>query len=166
MAYLRAWRWDQCYLTSLSAMWTAESTPPSAIFPTALSHVVLSIHCRDRMASRGTFTTWEVDLFKPHEVQQHEVQCPAPGLGQSQMQIQAGQGMEQEQPWVEEFFSVRGQKSQHDPAVCTSSQEIQPYLGLNQKQHGQQVEGGDSALLLGPCKTPPGVLHWVLWPLI
>jgi len=33
----------------------------------------------------------EVGLCKAHEVQQGQVQGPAPGLGQSQTQIQAGQ---------------------------------------------------------------------------
>jgi len=34
----------------------------------------------------------------------------------------------------------------------------QPYPGLHQKQHGQQVEGGDSSDLLHFRETPPGVL--------
>jgi len=34
------------------------------------------------------------------------------------------------------------------PAMCTCSPESQPYPGLHQKQHGQQVEGGDSTPLL------------------
>jgi len=43
--------------------------------------------------------------------------------------------------------------------------EGQPYLGLHQEKHGQQVEGGDSASLLCTGETPPGVLcaalEWV-----
>ncbi|KAJ7415310.1 rna-directed dna polymerase from mobile element jockey-like [Pitangus sulphuratus] len=33
------------------------------------------------------------------------------------------------------------------------------YPGLHQKQHRQQVKGGDSAPLLHSCETPTGVLH-------
>jgi len=43
--------------------------------------------------------------------------------------------------------------------MCTRSPEGQPYAGLHQQQCGQQVEGGDSALLLCSGETPPGVLH-------
>ena len=31
--------------------------------------------------------------------------------------------------------------------------------GLRKKQHGQQVRGGDSPLLLCPHEAPPAVLH-------
>ena len=43
--------------------------------------------------------------------------------------------------------------------MCTRSPEGQPYPGLHQKQHGQQVEGGDSAPLLCSGETPPAVLR-------
>jgi len=43
--------------------------------------------------------------------------------------------------------------------MCTRSPKGQPYLGLRQKQCGQQVEGGDSALLLCSGETLPGVLN-------
>jgi len=42
--------------------------------------------------------------------------------------------------------------------MCTCSPESQLYPGLHQEKHGQQVEGGDSAPLLGSGGTPPGVL--------
>jgi len=42
--------------------------------------------------------------------------------------------------------------------MCTQSPEGQPYPGLHHKQHGQQVEGGDSTPLLHSGESPPGVL--------
>ena len=46
--------------------------------------------------------------------------------------------------------------------VCASSPESQPYPGLHQKEHDQQVKGGDPAPL--PCsrETLLGVLYTVL----
>jgi len=49
--------------------------------------------------------------------------------------------------------------------MCACSPEDQPYNGLNQKQRGQQVEGGDSAPLLHSGESPPGVLRPALEPL-
>lgn len=41
--------------------------------------------------------------------------------------------------------------------VCSS--ESQLYSGHHQKQHGQQIEGGDSLPLLCFCEIPLRVLH-------
>jgi len=48
--------------------------------------------------------------------------------------------------------------------MCTCSPEGQPYPGLHQEKHGQQVEGGVSVALLHSCETPPGVLRPALSP--
>ena len=48
--------------------------------------------------------------------------------------------------------------------MCAHSPESQLYLGLHQKKCGQQVEGGDSALLLHSGETPPAVLCPALGP--
>jgi len=48
-------------------------------------------------------------------------------------------------------------KSRTEPTMCAHSPEGQPYSGLHQKQHGQQIEGGDSATLLRSDETSPGV---------
>jgi len=46
------------------------------------------------------------------------------------------------------------------PEVCQCVLAAQKAnTGLHHKQHGQQVKGGDSALLLCSGETPPGVLH-------
>ena len=46
----------------------------------------------------------------------------------------------------------------YEPSMCTRSPEGQLYLGLHQKQCGQQVEGGDSPLLLCSGETSLRVL--------
>ena len=46
----------------------------------------------------------------------------------------------------------------YEPAVCPHSLESQPYPGLLQKKHGQQVEGGDLTPLLCTGEASPGVL--------
>jgi len=44
--------------------------------------------------------------------------------------------------------------------MCARSLESQPYPGLHQEKHKQQVDGGDSSL----AETPPRVLHPALEP--
>jgi len=43
--------------------------------------------------------------------------------------------------------------------MWTHSPEGQPYPGLHQEKHGQQVEGADSAPLFCSGETSPGVLR-------
>jgi len=42
--------------------------------------------------------------------------------------------------------------------MCPCSAESQPYPGLHQKKHGQQVKGGDSIPLFCTGEASPGVL--------
>jgi len=49
-------------------------------------------------------------------------------------------------------------------AARTRSPAGQPYPGLHEKQHGHQVEGGDSAPLLRSGEIPPEVPHPALEP--
>ena len=55
--------------------------------------------------------------------------------------------------------SAGGWEAGDEPAVCSHSPESQPYPGLHQKQHGQQVEGGDLAHLHCAGEASPGALH-------
>ncbi|KAK4825537.1 hypothetical protein QYF61_000114 [Mycteria americana] len=65
--------------------------------------------------------------------------------------------------WVEAILGGH-EKDEHEPTMCARSPEGQPYPGLHQKKHGQQVEGGDSAPLLCSGETSPGVLRPALEP--
>ena len=64
----------------------------------------------------------------------------------------------------ENWMKNGGWKAGHEPAMCTRSPESQPYPGLHQKMHGQQVMGRDSAPLVHSGETLPGVLHPALEP--
>jgi len=48
--------------------------------------------------------------------------------------------------------------------MCAHSPESQPYPGLHEEKHGQQVKGGDSGPLLCSGDTPPRVLCPALEP--
>ena len=48
--------------------------------------------------------------------------------------------------------------------MCACSPESQPYPGLHQEKHGQQVKGGHSAPLLRSGESPPEVLRPGLEP--
>ena len=72
--------------------------------------------------------------------------------------------MDWEQPWGEGLGGAGWWEAQHDLAVYACSPEGQPYLGLHEKKHGQQVKGGDSAPMLCSDETPTGVLRLALEP--
>ena len=51
--------------------------------------------------------------------------------------------------------------------LCTShyySEYCQPFPGINEEKHGQQIKGGDSVPLLHSHETPTGVLRPALEP--
>lgn len=66
-------------------------------------------------------------------------------------------------PAVKDLGMV-GDETGYESAMCSSSPENKLYLGLHQKRHGQQVEGGDCYSLLCFCETPSAVQHPPLWP--
>ena len=45
-----------------------------------------------------------------------------------------------------------------------AARESQPYPGVHQKKHGQQVKGGDAPSLLCSRETPSGALSSALEP--
>ena len=107
-------------------------------------------------------TAWEKSPCEPHEVQQGQVQGPVPGSGQSQAQVQVWQRIAWEQPQGEGSRSVYWWKIQCKLEMCACSSACQLYPGLHQEKHDQQIEGGDSALLLCSHVTLPEVLHSAL----
>lgn len=112
--------------------------------------------CRRHSGGKGCHPeapgqAWEVGLWKLHEVQQGQIWGPVPGLEQSQPWIQAGRWVDWGQLWDRLGFG--GWKSWQKLVMCTWSPESQPYPGPHQKNHGQQVQGGDSPPLL--CSWDP-----------
>ena len=59
--------------------------------------------------------------------------------------VRATPSINTEQPCREGLGGTGGWKFGHKPPLCAHRPEGQPYPGLHQKQHGRQVEGGDSS---------------------
>lgn len=72
---------------------------------------------------------------------------------------QAGWRMNLEQPWMEALGALVDKKL-NVSHQCTLAEnlESQLYSGLHEKEHSQQVKGGDSVLLNYSCDIPPVVL--------
>ena len=91
----------------------------------------MSLARRKGCHPEGPGQAWEVGMRKPHEVEKGWVQGPAPGLGQSQAQVQNGRRMNWEQLWGG-LGGTGWREPQPDPAMCARSPEGQPYPGLHQ----------------------------------
>lgn len=76
---------EQCFLRPLSMT-------PSASLQMTQSWGVQLTQQKDGIPSRGTWTTWEIIPYLPHEVQQAQVQGAAPVSGQSQNEHRLGDG--------------------------------------------------------------------------
>lgn len=61
-------------------------------------------------------------------------------LGQGNPKLKYRLGREWIEPWGERLGGVGGWRDQHEREMCVCSPERQ--LGLHQKQHDQQFEGG------------------------
>lgn len=94
-----------------------------------------------------------------HEIQQGQAQGPAPGLGQSQAQIQAERRVDWEQPWGE-GLRVAGGWAQHELAMYTG----RSCPGLYQIQSDQQGEGGVSLQMLCTLEASSAALSSALGP--
>ena len=89
-----------------------------------LSCVVDTLEERD--AIQKDLDRVERGLCNPQEVQQGQVQGPAPGSRESQTRVQAGQRMDWEQPWGEGLGGAGWWEAQHDSAMCAHSPEGSP----------------------------------------
>jgi len=67
-----------------------------------------------------------------------------------------------EQPCRKGRRNTTRSKTEHESEMCTCHPESQLYPRLHQKQHGQQIEGDNSAPLLHSCEIPLGVLGLAL----
>jgi len=99
---------------------------------------------------------------EPDEVQQGQVQGPAPGEEQPHAPLQARDGPAGEQHCGEGPGCPGERQVDHEPALCPGCQESQWDPGVRQEECGQQVEGGSPFPLLSPSEAPSGVLHPVL----
>lgn len=106
---------------------------------TAQSCGVQSTSQREGMPPRQS--GW-VSLCKSHQVQHGQIQGPVPESGQSQAQVQAGRRIGWKLPCGEGIEGVGWWEAKHDPALCNCTSESQLHPGLDQNQHGPQVEGG------------------------
>ena len=99
---------------------------------------------------------------EPDEVQQGQVQGPAPGQEQSHASVQAWGGPAGEQLCAEGPGCPGGRQVNHEPAVCPGCQESQWDPGLHSEECGQQDEGGSPSPLHCPGEASSGVLCPVL----
>ena len=111
----------------------------------------------------GSGQAQEMGLCELHEDQEGQVQGPVSGSRHPPVSRQAG-GWRDWEPCWEGLGSTGGWKAGHESPVCTGSPKGQLHLGLHPQQHGQQVDGGDSAPLLCSGETPLGVLCPALEP--
>jgi len=96
------------------------------------------------------------------EIQQGQVQGPAPGEEQRHAPVQAQGWPAGEQLCGEGPGSAGGRQVNHEPAVCPGYQEGQWDPGVHQEECGQQDEGGSLSPLRCPSEAPSGVLCPVL----
>lgn len=87
---------------------------------------------------RNKHKYWWMGPCEPHEVQQDEMQGPAPGLQKFPVSVHTG-GMNWKQP-CEGLRDSGGWKFWYKSARCTCSPESQSYPGLHQKEHGWQMK--------------------------
>ena len=98
---------------------------------------------------------------EPDEVQQGQMQGPAPGEEQPQAPVQARGRPAGEQLCGEGPGCPSGWQVDHESAVCPGYQEAQWDPGVHE-ECGQQVKGGSPSPLLCPGEAPSGVLCPVL----
>ena len=112
---------------------------PSANLQMTLSWVVQLTHLRDGMSSRGTWTSLrsgKAGLCEPHEVQQDQVQGPAPGSGQPLTLSREAEGWRDwEEPCQEGLGGTDGWTAGHEPTKCARRLEGQIYPGLHEEKH-------------------------------
>jgi len=99
---------------------------------------------------------------EPDEVQQRQMQGPAPGEEPPHAPVKAWGEPAGEQLCGEGSGCPGGRQVDHEPAVCPGCQESQWDLRVHQEECGQQDEGGSPSPLQCPGEASSGVLCPVL----
>jgi len=96
----------------------------------------------------------------------NKAKCKVLHLGWGNLWYQHRRGDEgiERSPEEKDLRVLEAEKLNMSQKCALAAQKSQPYPGLFQKYHGQQVKGEDSALLLCSGETPPGVLCPALEP--
>ena len=164
VAFLRGRYWDRCCLISLFVTWMVGLSALSADLPTTPSCVMWLTCCRGGMPSIGTWTGLRGGPAQT---------CWSSPRPSARSCAWIGATLSTNTGWVENALRAAAlrrrtwgcwlMRSSAWPSNVRSQPRKEPYSGLHPQQHGQQVEGGDSAPLLH-FETPPGVLCPALEP--
>ena len=153
--WLFAWPWHErigdCVYSGTSGS-SAQAEQPTGRSHTSYMQQLISL------ISMTLSSMWSAVFDSLSWLQQGQVLSPLRGSGKSQVQIQAGQRMDWEQPWGEGLAGAGWPEAQHDLATCTCSLKDQQYPELHQKKCDQQGKGGESPPLLCSGETSPRVL--------
>ena len=98
-------------------------------------------------------------LRELHEVQKAKCKVLHVGWGYLKHKYRLGREWLESSPEEKDLGVLVDEKLNMSPQCVLVAQKANHILGLHQEKRGQQVEGGESALLLRSCETSLGVLR-------
>ena len=123
--------WAQSRSTSSSMTWMMGQSAPSASLLMTQSWEEWWIHRQAVLPSSETWTGWKLGREEPDEVQQGQVQGPAPGEEQPDAPVEAWCGPAGEQLCGEGPGCPGERQVDHEPAVCPGCQKGQWHSGMH-----------------------------------